>query len=78
MDQDFIKKQSDQTINDVLNRYPGGVEPTERYDFCWSYNGSLTAGVADKPLFGGKFSVVAAFDYYSCWVQLRERPTSPN
>ena len=29
------------------------------------YHGSLTAGVADKPIFGGKFSVVTAFDYYS-------------
>jgi iron complex outermembrane recepter protein len=29
------------------------------------YHGSLTAGVSDKPLFGGKLSVVTAFDYYS-------------
>jgi iron complex outermembrane recepter protein len=29
------------------------------------YHGSLTAGVSDKPLFGGKFSIVTAFDYYS-------------
>ncbi len=25
MDQDFISKQADQTINDLLNRYPGGL-----------------------------------------------------
>src|ERR1700747_3683862 len=25
LDQDFISKQADQTINDVLNRYPGGL-----------------------------------------------------
>src|SRR5208282_4789130 len=29
------------------------------------YHGSLTAGLSDKPLFVGKFSVVTAFDYYS-------------
>jgi iron complex outermembrane receptor protein len=29
------------------------------------YHGSFTAGLSDTPLFGGKFSVVAAFDYYS-------------
>jgi iron complex outermembrane receptor protein len=29
------------------------------------YHGSFTAGLSDAPLFGGKFSVVAAFDYYS-------------
>jgi iron complex outermembrane receptor protein len=167
MDQDFIKKQADQTINDVLNRYPGGLSQQNQLTFVGQsnspassayglrglpagdtlvlvdgyrfpdypiplnnvfnfvdinsiplaavdrieilkdggsatygsdavagvvnvitkdtyngadivnyfgisqrgdfevYHGSLTAGVADKPLFGGKFSVVAAFDYYS-------------
>jgi iron complex outermembrane receptor protein len=167
MDQDFIGKQGDQTINDVLNRYPGGLSQSnaltltgvstspassayglralppgdtlvlvdgyrfpsypiplnsvenfvdlnsipltgvdrieilkdggsatygsdavagvvniitkdtyngaditnfygisQRGDFE-VYHGSLTAGVSDKPLFGGKFSVVTAFDYYS-------------
>jgi iron complex outermembrane receptor protein len=29
------------------------------------YHGSFTAGLSDKPLFGGKFSIVTAFDYYS-------------
>ena len=29
------------------------------------YHGSLTAGLSDIPLLGGKFSVVTAFDYYS-------------
>jgi iron complex outermembrane receptor protein len=29
------------------------------------YHGSFTAGLSDKPIFGGKFSVVTAFDYYS-------------
>jgi iron complex outermembrane recepter protein len=29
------------------------------------YHGSFTAGVSGQPLFGGKFSVVTAFDYYS-------------
>jgi iron complex outermembrane receptor protein len=167
MDQDFITKQSDQTINDVLNRYPGGYSQQNALTFAGNsnspassayglrglpandtlvlvdgyrfpsypipinsafnfvdinsiplaavdrieilkdggsatygsdavagvvnvitkdtyngadiinyfgisqrgdfeiYHGSLTAGVADKPLFGGKFSVVTAFDYYS-------------
>ena len=167
MDQDFISKQADQTINDVLNRYPGGYSQQNQLTFTGSsnspassayglralpandtlvlidgyrfpdypipinstenfvdinsiplaavdrieilkdggsatygsdavagvvnvitkdtyngadivnyfgisqrgdfgiYHGSLTAGVADKPIFGGKFSVVTAFDYYS-------------
>jgi len=29
------------------------------------YHGSLTAGLSGVPLFGGKFNVVTAFDYYS-------------
>src|ERR1700722_12404705 len=37
---------------------------SQRGDFG-VYHGSLTAGVADQPLFGGKFSIVTAFDYYS-------------
>ena len=167
LDQDFITKQSDQTINDVLNRYPGGYSQQNALTFAGNsnspassayglrglpandtlvlvdgyrfpsypipinsvfnfvdinsiplaavdrieilkdggsatygsdavagvvnvitkdtyngadivnyfgisqrgdfeiYHGSFTAGVADKPLFGGKFSVVTAFDYYS-------------
>jgi iron complex outermembrane receptor protein len=167
MDKDFIGKQSDQTINDVLNRYPGGLSQQNAMTFAGNsnspassafglrslpagdtlvlidgyrfpsypipinsafnfvdinsiplaavdrieilkdggsatygsdavagvvnvitkdtyngadivnyfgisqrgdfevYHGSLTAGVADKPIFGGKFSVVTAFDYYS-------------
>ena len=167
LDQDFITKQSDQTINDVLNRYPGGLSQQNAMTFAGNsnspassayglrglpandtlvlvdgyrfpsypipinsafnfvdinsiplaavdrieilkdggsatygsdavagvvnvitkdsyngaditnyfgisqrgdfevYHGSLTAGVSDKPLFGGKFSVVTAFDYYS-------------
>ena len=167
MDKDFIGKQSDQTINDVLNRYPGGLSQQNAMTFAGNsnspassafglrslpagdtlvlidgyrfpsypipinsafnfvdinsiplaaverieilkdggsatygsdavagvvnvitkdnyngadivnyfgisqrgdfevYHGSLTAGVADKPIFGGKFSVVTAFDFYS-------------
>jgi iron complex outermembrane receptor protein len=167
IDQDFITKQSDQTINDVLNRYPGGLSNSNALTFTGQstspassayglrglpagdtlvlidgyrfpdypiplnsvfnfvdvnsiplaavdrieilkdggsatygsdavagvvnvvtkdsyngadiknyfgisqrgdfgvYQGSLTAGVSDKPLFGGKFSIVTAFDYYS-------------
>jgi iron complex outermembrane recepter protein len=167
LDQDFITKQSDQTINDVLNRYPGGLSQQNAMTFAGNsnspassayglralpandtlvlidgyrfpsfpipinsafnfvdinsiplaaverieilkdggsatygsdavagvvnvitkdtyngadivnyfgisqrgdfevYHGSLTAGLADKPLFGGKFSIVTAFDYYS-------------
>jgi len=45
---------------DIVNYF--GI--SQRGDFE-VYHGSFTAGVADKPLFGGKFSVVAAFDYYS-------------
>ena len=29
------------------------------------YHGSFTAGLSDKTLFGGKFNIVTAFDYYS-------------
>jgi iron complex outermembrane receptor protein len=29
------------------------------------YHGTMTAGLSDKPLFGGKFSIVTSFDYYS-------------
>ena len=167
LDKDFIGKQSDQTINDVLNRYPGGLSQQNAMTFAGNsnspassayglralpandtlvlidgyrfpsypipinsafnfvdinsiplaavdrieilkdggsatygsdavagvvnvitkdsyngaditnyfgisqrgdfevYHGSLTAGVSDKPIFGGKFSVVTAFDYYS-------------
>ena len=167
MDQDFIQKQGDQTINDVLNRYPGGLSQQNALTFAGNssspaasayglralpandtlvlidgyrfpsypfpingvlnfvdinaiplaavnrieilkdggsatygsdavagvvnvitkdsyngadiinyygisqrgdfevYHGSFVAGVSDKPLFGGKFSVVTAFDYYS-------------
>jgi iron complex outermembrane recepter protein len=167
MDQDFISKQADQTINDLLNRYPGGLSNQNALTFTGNssspassafglrglpagdtlvlidgyrfpdypiplggvfnfvdlnsiplagvdrieilkdggsatygsdavagvvnvitkdsyngadiinyfgisqrgdfevYHGSLTAGVTDRPLFGGKFSVVTAFDYYS-------------
>jgi iron complex outermembrane recepter protein len=167
IDQDFINKQADQTINDVLNRYPGGLSNSNALTFTGQssspassafglrglpagdtlvlvdgyrfpdypiplnsvfnfvdinslplaavdrieilkdggsatygsdavagvvnvvtkdnyngaditnyfgisqrgdfgiYHGSLTAGVADQPLFGGKFSIVTAFDYYS-------------
>jgi iron complex outermembrane receptor protein len=45
---------------DIVNYF--GI--SQRGDFE-VYHGSLTAGVADKPLFGGKFSVVTAFDFYS-------------
>jgi iron complex outermembrane recepter protein len=45
---------------DIVNYF--GI--SQRGDFG-VYHGSLTAGVSDKPLFGGKFSVVTAFDYYS-------------
>jgi len=45
---------------DITNYY--GI--SQRGDFE-VYHGSLTAGVSDKPIFGGKFSVVTAFDYYS-------------
>jgi iron complex outermembrane receptor protein len=167
MDQDFITKQADQTINDVLNRYPGGLSQqnqltivgngtspgssayglralpandtlvlidgyrfpdypipingvenfvdinsiplaaVERIEILKDggsatygsdavagvvnvitkdtyngadivnyfgisqrgdygvYHGSLTGGLSDQPLFGGKFSIVTAFDYYS-------------
>jgi iron complex outermembrane recepter protein len=167
LDRDFISKQADQTINDVLNRYPGGLSQQNAMTFTGAsnspassayglrglpandtlvlvdgyrfpsypiplnsvfsfvdvnsiplaavdrieilkdggsatygtdavagvvnvitkdsyngaditnyfgisqrgdfevYHGSFTAGVADKPLFGGKFSIVTAFDYYS-------------
>ena len=30
LDQDFITKQADQTINDVLDRYPGGLSNSKR------------------------------------------------
>ena len=167
IDQDFISKQADQTINDVLNRYPGGLSNINQLSFVGQsttpassayglrglpagdtlvlvdgyrfpnypiplnsvfsfvdingiplaavdrieilkdggsatygsdavagvinvitkdsyngadlvnyfgisqrgdyevYHGSFTAGVSGKPLFGGKFSVVTAFDFYS-------------
>jgi iron complex outermembrane receptor protein len=45
---------------DIVNYF--GI--SQRGDFG-VYHGSLTAGLSDKPLFGGKFSVVTAFDYYS-------------
>jgi iron complex outermembrane receptor protein len=167
LDQDFLTKQGDQTINDVLNRYPGGLSQQNALTFAGNsnspassayglrslpandtlvlidgyrypnyplpinsvqtfvdinsiplaavdrieilkdggsatygsdavagvvnvitkdsyngaditnyfgisqrgdfevYHGSLTAGVADKPIFGGKFSILTSFDYYS-------------
>src|SRR5271165_7349523 len=34
LDQDFITKQSDQTINDVLNRYPGGYSQQNALTFA--------------------------------------------
>ena len=34
MDKDFIGKQSDQTINDVLNRYPGGLSQQNAMTFA--------------------------------------------
>jgi iron complex outermembrane recepter protein len=45
---------------DIVNYF--GI--SQRGDFG-IYHGSLTAGLSDKPLFGGRFSVVTAFDYYS-------------
>jgi len=45
---------------DIVNYF--GI--SQRGDFG-VYHGSLTAGLSDKPLFVGKFSVVTAFDYYS-------------
>jgi iron complex outermembrane receptor protein len=45
---------------DITNYY--GI--SQRGDFE-VYHGSFTAGLSDKPLFGGKFSIVTAFDYYS-------------
>src|SRR5262249_9287620 len=33
MDRDFISKQSNQTINDVLNRYPGGMSQQNAMTF---------------------------------------------
>ena len=45
---------------DIVNYF--GI--SQRGDFE-VYHGSLTAGIADKPIFGGKFSIVTAFDYYS-------------
>ena len=38
MDQDFITKQSDQTINDVLNRYPGGLSQQNAMTFAGNSN----------------------------------------
>ena len=45
---------------DIINYY--GI--SQRGDFE-VYHGSFVAGVSDKPLFGGRFNVVTAFDYYS-------------
>jgi iron complex outermembrane receptor protein len=45
---------------DITNYY--GISQRGDYEV---YHGSFTAGLSDKPLFGGKFNVVAAFDYYS-------------
>ena len=45
---------------DITNYF--GISQRGDYEV---YHGSFTAGLSDKPLFGGKFSVVAAFDYYS-------------
>jgi iron complex outermembrane receptor protein len=45
---------------DITNYF--GISQRGDYEV---YHGSFTAGVSGKPLLGGKFSVVAAFDYYS-------------
>ena len=52
--------KDDYTGADITNYY--GI--SQRGDFE-VYHGSFTAGLSDHPLFGGKFSVVTAFDYYS-------------
>ena len=45
---------------DITNYF--GISQRGDYEV---YHGSFTAGLSDKPLFGGKFSLVTAFDYYS-------------
>jgi outer membrane receptor protein involved in Fe transport len=45
---------------DITNYF--GISQRGDYEV---YHGSFTAGLSDKPLFGGHFSLVTAFDYYS-------------
>ena len=45
---------------DITNYF--GISQRGDYEV---YHGSFTAGLSDKPLFGGKFNLVTAFDYYS-------------
>ena len=50
MDQDFITKQSDQTINDVLNRYPGGLSQQNAMTFAGNSNSPASSAYGLRAL----------------------------
>ena len=53
MDQDFISKQADQTINDVLNRYPGGYSQQNQLTFTGSSNSPASSAYGLRGLPAG-------------------------
>jgi outer membrane receptor for Fe3+-dicitrate len=50
MDQDFIGKQADQTVNDVLNRYPGGQSKQNQLTFVGLSNSPASSAYGLRAL----------------------------
>src|SRR5271165_3931798 len=53
MDQDFIGKQANQTINDVLNRYPGGMSEQNAMTFAGNSNSPASSAYGLRALPAG-------------------------
>jgi hypothetical protein len=50
LNQDFIQKQAYQTVNDVLNNYPGGLSEQNAQTFAGNSNSASTSAFNLKSL----------------------------